>query len=121
MGMPGWPELAFCTASADSIRIVLMQSSSRVVVIGCICLLSQCFSAVRKIRSGHTFTSTCLGFQEGFIGRGGWSALSGGEALLEIVGLNLGDCLADSLNYLKINYRRGAMDGRPKLCPFFII
>src|SRR5512145_2991902 len=26
--MPGWPELARCTASIDSIRIALMQSSS---------------------------------------------------------------------------------------------
>ena len=30
MGMPGWPELAFCTASADSMRMVLMARSSRV-------------------------------------------------------------------------------------------
>ena len=26
IGMPGWPESAFCTASIDSMRIVLMQS-----------------------------------------------------------------------------------------------
>ena len=28
--MPGWPELASCTASIDSVRMVLMQSSSSV-------------------------------------------------------------------------------------------
>jgi hypothetical protein len=28
MGMPGWPELAFWTPSAESMRMVLMQSSS---------------------------------------------------------------------------------------------
>src|SRR5690554_6099767 len=30
MGVPGWPELAACTASIDRVRMVLMQSSSRV-------------------------------------------------------------------------------------------
>src|SRR5215217_4591032 len=29
IGVPGWPELAFWTASIDSVRIVLMHSSSR--------------------------------------------------------------------------------------------
>src|SRR5579862_8103302 len=29
MGVPGWPEFAFCTASIDSVRMVLMQSWSR--------------------------------------------------------------------------------------------
>ena len=29
IGMPGWPEFACCTASIDSMRIVLMQSWSR--------------------------------------------------------------------------------------------
>src|SRR5690348_3531383 len=29
MGAPGWPELAFCTASIASVRIVLMQVCSR--------------------------------------------------------------------------------------------
>jgi hypothetical protein len=28
IGMPGWPELAFWTPSAASMRMVLMQSSS---------------------------------------------------------------------------------------------
>src|SRR5689334_10574183 len=32
MGMPGWPEFAFCTESAERKRIVLMQSSSSVWV-----------------------------------------------------------------------------------------
>src|SRR3954453_23994979 len=31
MGVPGWPEFAFCTPSIDSVRIVLTQSSSSVV------------------------------------------------------------------------------------------
>src|SRR5438045_3823451 len=31
IGVPGWPELAFCTASMDSVRTVLMQSASRLV------------------------------------------------------------------------------------------
>src|SRR5258707_10789279 len=29
IGMPGWPELAFCTASAERMRSVFMASSSR--------------------------------------------------------------------------------------------
>ena len=29
MGVPGCPELAFCTASIDSVRIVLMESSAK--------------------------------------------------------------------------------------------
>ena len=29
MGVPGWPELACCTASIASVRIVLMESKSR--------------------------------------------------------------------------------------------
>ena len=28
IGVPGWPDSACCTASIDSVRIVLMQSSS---------------------------------------------------------------------------------------------
>src|SRR5687768_3893141 len=28
MGVPGWPDSAFCTASIDSVRMVLMHSSS---------------------------------------------------------------------------------------------
>ncbi|MEI2658495.1 MAG: hypothetical protein V9G16_15560 [Nitrosomonas sp.] len=28
IGVPGWPELAACTASIDSVRIVLMDSRS---------------------------------------------------------------------------------------------
>ena len=28
IGVPGWPELAFCTASIASVRIVLMHSRS---------------------------------------------------------------------------------------------
>ncbi|GAN85160.1 hypothetical protein GHA01_02230 [Novacetimonas hansenii] len=28
MAVPGWPELAFCTASMDSVRIVLMHNVS---------------------------------------------------------------------------------------------
>ncbi|HEX3710557.1 MAG TPA: hypothetical protein VHV56_11795 [Pseudolabrys sp.] len=28
IGVPGWPELACCTASIDKVRIVSMQSSS---------------------------------------------------------------------------------------------
>src|SRR3954462_13857694 len=31
IGVPGWPEFAFWTASIDNVRIVLTQSSSRVV------------------------------------------------------------------------------------------
>ena len=30
MGVPGWPELACCTASIDKVRIVLMQVWSRI-------------------------------------------------------------------------------------------
>ena len=32
MGAPGWPEFAFWTASIESVRIVLMQSSSSALV-----------------------------------------------------------------------------------------
>ncbi len=32
MGMPGWPELAFSTASAASRRMVFTHSSSKLVV-----------------------------------------------------------------------------------------
>ena len=32
MGMPGWPEFAFWTASAERMRMVLMHRSSRVCV-----------------------------------------------------------------------------------------
>src|SRR5579875_728383 len=32
MGMPGWPELAFCTASAERKRMVLIESSLRVAI-----------------------------------------------------------------------------------------
>src|SRR6185312_13640287 len=32
IGIPGWPELAFCTASAESMRIVFMHKSSSVCV-----------------------------------------------------------------------------------------
>src|SRR5437762_14174448 len=34
IGAPGWPELAFCTASIDRQRIVLMQSKSRSEAVG---------------------------------------------------------------------------------------
>src|ERR687887_1216381 len=73
MGVPGWPEFAFCTASIDSVRIVLTQSSSSPV-----CSVTAMRSTSRSIRRARYRAMR----GEGVHPQGSWEGGRGGLSLV---------------------------------------